>query len=590
MPVERVPIATKNKEMWPIKELAVRLRIADDSFVSSQPCDKSDDNGGCHDDEPVRSRWSYEESERTVQFRNSEKLDQLKSLRKNVDWTNEKKRHQFFQAFYLFVIRTWRGEIPDTTNLKSFWKRRDVQYFPHYVNDFLQKELIDWLLLDCVEKRHRSDTHFHLSNVLISFVASGAEYKDTPELDENGQPLLLRTTALHRAARIKHYCIVEVLFEIYNKFNVNYTDESGLSHFHVACMFGCVEVVEKFLRLGQDPNVIWQVTGDTPLHMALKNRHMQVSLLLLQWKANPNLVNNNGWTSVHIVCLGSQDNFEWLTMIRKESFQEYHPLRLSDSDKWGETPLHLALGRNLQVTAELLLRYGADPNAIGANGSTPLHIICKIVGEKLCEDKFLDLFFKIVVDDKNQRVNLDHWDVMSRTPLELAVAYHLPHAVQLLLDRGADFSVFVFPDKIDLVNRFFGEPNEILGYLRVASSYLVVIDILKTKGYRVLQHHAWKIKKVFEKTFKLAKFVENWYDDVEFVEEAGDIMITRCLSLYNLVRLHPKEAAILVKYRDYYNFMHSSMVLQWPSERYRDSCFLHLSQIMWEKFSVYGDP
>uniref|UniRef100_A0ABD2WFV3 Uncharacterized protein n=1 Tax=Trichogramma kaykai TaxID=54128 RepID=A0ABD2WFV3_9HYME len=343
--------------------------------------------------------------------------------------------------------------------------------------------------------------------------------------------MLLRTTALHRAARIKHHCIVKVLFEIYNKFNVNYTDESGLSHFHMACMFGCVEVVEKFLRLRQDPNVIWQATGDTPLHVALKNRHIQ-----------------------------------------EHSFQEYHPLRLNDLDEWGYTPLNLALDRNLQVTAELLLRYGADPNAIDADKSTPLHIICKMVGEKLCEDKFLDLFFKIVVDDKNQRVHVDDRDVLGRTPLELAVAYNLAHAVKLLLDRGADLSGLVFPAKIDFFNKFFGEPNEMLGCLRIASSCLAVIEILLKKGYRV-----------FKRSRRLAIFVKNWYDNVEFEKIAGDIMITSSLSLSKLIQLSPKKASGKVNYRDYYNFMHSNTV-HWLPERYRNSCFLHLSQIMWEGF------
>ncbi|CAB0043505.1 unnamed protein product [Trichogramma brassicae] len=54
------------------------------------------------------------------------------------------------------------------------------------------------------------------------------------------------------------------LFNIYKNFNVNYTDEAGLTHFHAACMARCKHVIEKFLELGQDPNVRVGDIGDSP--------------------------------------------------------------------------------------------------------------------------------------------------------------------------------------------------------------------------------------------------------------------------------------------------------------------------------------
>uniref|UniRef100_A0ABD2WEW6 Uncharacterized protein n=1 Tax=Trichogramma kaykai TaxID=54128 RepID=A0ABD2WEW6_9HYME len=111
MPVERVHIVTENKKMWPIEALPVRLRIADDSFVRSQPCDESGENEGRRDVKPVRLRWSHEAVEFTVELRNLE--------------------------------THWWGEFPDTKDFKSFRQRIGVRYFGHDLIHFLQKEVID---------------------------------------------------------------------------------------------------------------------------------------------------------------------------------------------------------------------------------------------------------------------------------------------------------------------------------------------------------------------------------------------------------------------------------------------------------------
>ncbi|CAB0041867.1 unnamed protein product [Trichogramma brassicae] len=84
------------------------------------------------------------------------------------------------------------------------------------------------------------------------------------------------------------------LFNIYKNFNVNYTDEAGLTHFHAACMARCKHVIEKFLELGQDPNVRVGDIGDSPLIMVLSNSWF--AELLLRSGADPNLANAKGLT------------------------------------------------------------------------------------------------------------------------------------------------------------------------------------------------------------------------------------------------------------------------------------------------------
>uniref|UniRef100_A0ABD2WWS8 Uncharacterized protein n=1 Tax=Trichogramma kaykai TaxID=54128 RepID=A0ABD2WWS8_9HYME len=110
---------------------------------------------------------------------------------------------------------------------------------------------------------------------------------------------------MHYAAKNRRLRSIDTqkFFEIYDRFDVNYTDESGLSHFHVTCKFGCCDVVVKFLEAGQDPNCIWQETGDSPLHLALEmGQWDDVSEVLLRHGADANLTNKEGSTPLHVIC------------------------------------------------------------------------------------------------------------------------------------------------------------------------------------------------------------------------------------------------------------------------------------------------
>ncbi|CAB0029550.1 unnamed protein product [Trichogramma brassicae] len=182
-----------------------------------------------------------------------------------------------------------------------------------------------------------------------------------------------------------------------------FMDNTGLTHFHVACSYGLENIVEKFIELGQCP----YYHADTLLLQALEYGREKVI----------------------------------------EKMLNYYPELVNAQDEEGNPLLHVALGRRAvfeTAVIELLLERGADPNLANAKGWTPLHLICADCWD---DDAYVKTFFEIA-DRHNKTVEVDAKDELGRTPLQWAVARLAPKIIDLLLDRGADLSSFVFPTEV----------------------------------------------------------------------------------------------------------------------------------------------
>ncbi|KAL7303870.1 hypothetical protein TKK_0003992 [Trichogramma kaykai] len=423
---------------------------------------------------------------------NPTKLETLKSLSRNVDWKIEDERRELLNQLYP-LVKNWRRKLPD-------------------LRDFFRPEEIDWLLTEDVKTEHK----FRRGN-LIRF-AIKTFYEDEPEFDKDGKPLLRRTTPIHIAARNDDFRIVRDLFKIYNKFHVNCVDELGMTHFHAACKYGCYEIVKIFLKLGQDPNCL-----PPPLNSALAGHNFRVAHLLLESGADPNLPDEERSTPLHVACKEEDTN----EMVKK--FIELD-VQVDALDKRGRTPLHNAayLGWDGQINLKVLLRNGANPNSADVEGLTPLHIICQRIWE---DDDTVEVFFKMC-DEQNQTVQVDVKDKKGRTPLYYAVASLLPHVVNLLVDRGADLSSFVFPTESDFDDRC-KQMND--SKLQIASSVFSIVECLEEKGFEMNQSYAATIMKLFakyelfEKSEELEKFLKK---DKKLAKKAKNIFISSKMPKY----------------------------------------------------------
>ncbi|CAB0039917.1 unnamed protein product [Trichogramma brassicae] len=255
----------------------------------------------------------------------------------------------------------------------------------------------------------------HFSSIGIYNTSKFSGYKDEPDFDENGKPVLRRSTPLHHVSELlgdQGLDVARELFKIYDRFDVNYIDKSGLTHLHVACGYGFDNVVEKFLELGQNPNCPVDVKGNSPQNFGA---------VYTQWiKLLP--INKRG---------NRENSADTLFEMRGKKHQL---VQINAQDKHGATPLHCAANSRNKKIIELLLKNGADPNLTTKyNTITPLHVICyKKRGEGL-----LELFFKIC-REINQPVRVNAQDNVSCTPLHWASQHDKNNkVVELLIRNGA---------------------------------------------------------------------------------------------------------------------------------------------------------
>ncbi|CAB0044230.1 unnamed protein product [Trichogramma brassicae] len=307
---------------------------------------------------------------------------------------------------------------------------------PNLRDTFSAKE-IDRLLTDSIRNCLSRESDYCKAGLMVDLVARTG-YTDEPEVDEDGKPQLRRTTALHHCAESEKYCreLVVNLFKVFKRFDVNYVDESGFTHFHVACKRGCHDVVERFLERGQDPDCPLPKTGDSPLHLAVISCDDTTKVVksLLRRGANPNLANHAGSTRVHIIASNGHED------TAKFFFKICDDLQLSvdidAKDELGRTALHWALVCCKKQLAEFLWKRGADLNVACKKGKTPLHLFGVYTDDNYYDD-FIERFFEIW-DKRQGTARVDAQDEFGNTPLHDALRYRHRQLVELLLRRGAD--------------------------------------------------------------------------------------------------------------------------------------------------------
>ena len=214
-------------------------------------------------------------------------------------------------------------------------------------------------------------------------------------------------TVLSRAERSGKKELVEFLLE-----------KGATEDIFAAAIVGHTDKVAAFLK--QDPKLLNARDGDgkTALHWAALYGQTKVMELLLANKADVNSLDEDGFTPLHWAATFNQSDAVKLLLANKANMN-------IKVQKYGWTPLRLAVIHGHMATAEALLNGGADPN-LKDEDNIPLLNQAVIRGKKEMVGLLLD-----------KKADLNKKDSEGETALDEAEEQGNKEIIEFLRQHGA---------------------------------------------------------------------------------------------------------------------------------------------------------
>ncbi|XP_058991879.1 serine/threonine-protein kinase TNNI3K isoform X1 [Mustela lutreola] len=154
--------------------------------------------------------------------------------------------------------------------------------------------------------------------------------------------------------------------DAFNKVNLNYRTENGLSLLHLCCVCGGNKSHIRTLMLkGLRPSRLTR-NGFTALHLAVYKDSAELITSLLHSGADIQQVGYGGLTALHIATIAG--HLEAADVLLQQG------ANVNVQDAVFFTPLHIAAYYGHEQVTRLLLKFGADVNVSGEVGDRPLHL------------------------------------------------------------------------------------------------------------------------------------------------------------------------------------------------------------------------
>ncbi|XP_068806386.1 nuclear factor NF-kappa-B p100 subunit isoform X5 [Struthio camelus] len=207
-------------------------------------------------------------------------------------------------------------------------------------------------------------------------------------------------------------------------------DENGDTPLHLAIIHEKTAVIKQLIEVivtipNQQIINVANNLQQTPLHLAVITKQPHVVQLLLQARADPTLLDRYGNSLLHLALQAGDEEMLRTLLAHLGSAAPY---LLCLPNFHGLLPVHLAVKAKSLACLDLLVRKGADVNAVERQGGrTPLHLAVEM--ENLNMATYL---VKKLGADVNSRT------FAGNTPLHLAAGLGSPTLAKLLLKAGAD--------------------------------------------------------------------------------------------------------------------------------------------------------
>jgi uncharacterized protein len=246
-------------------------------------------------------------------------------------------------------------------------------------------------------------------------------------------------TALIWAARLNDAEMAALLLRA--GADVKAANDYGVTALYAAAANADPQIVEKLLTAGADANARL-LSGETPLMEAAERGNLETVRVLVSRGADPNAREANG----------GQTALMWAVSERHFAVGDAGSARAllgagaNPNDimpKTGLTALIIAAAAGRTEVAALLLDKGADPEAVAADGFTPLHYAAKNKEAVEMVSALLRAGAKpdVRLIQKKATVAASGIELQGATALALAAEINNLDAVKVLADGGADPSI-----------------------------------------------------------------------------------------------------------------------------------------------------
>jgi ankyrin repeat protein len=172
--------------------------------------------------------------------------------------------------------------------------------------------------------------------------------------------------------------------------------------------------VEEDCNFEADPSM-------SPLSIAVYRHNKEAIAVLLRRGAFFAPRDKRSRTPLHYIA--SSSDMDLLHIFWDHIPPPYRASVINIEDKFGETPLHLAVWQCNEDMVKELLRHGADVNIRNKYGETPLHLAC-------FRDDQSSLEICRVLLDASAKTN--HRDLMLEMPLDIAIHRGFTQTIKLI--------------------------------------------------------------------------------------------------------------------------------------------------------------
>ena len=163
-------------------------------------------------------------------------------------------------------------------------------------------------------------------------------------------------------------------------------------------------------------------SGHTPLAIAVMQGCLQATEVLLKAKANPDVVNTEGWSALHIAA--QKDSCSIVCLLCEAGANTEIQTDLKS------TPLCIAAMYGHSETVAELLKQNANPNTRNNHGWSPIHYAAAVNADKMVRQ-----IGQVDGADMDLKTN------EGNTPLILAITHGARVAANIMVEAGADVNV-----------------------------------------------------------------------------------------------------------------------------------------------------